>query len=363
MSLFLTQLNARVAESKDPAALVEDLAHGAMYAARAGDFDSIRHLVAWFREKYGASNARVSAWVMCLEGMTLFCESLSPDAQDRFWRALSLARATQQWDLVALSAAWLAHLAFNRSDYEEMGKYLKECWPRLDHAPSYTRARAFATLACAATYVGDVPRGRKFFELSRVEAVKTADETALSTILYNKASLTLTHLRISLALGQDATASAEFLEMELASSENFHRVLGHSSLEQLFDVVRARLYMFRRKYFDALPLLEKLVVAPKPIGLRDGIGLLALEYAFCLLKTGKGSVASTQYEALRPAEGGDLTEDEKLVYFQLCKELECELLGAATPSTVERLEKHKALYRQEVSCIERWLAQIDPVEP
>ena len=119
MSKLLKSLEDRIAVESSEYVRAELRAKRAACLARIGDFDEARKEIASIRETFGdGRSGRVTVLVMIAEGLVLHFESLSGLAIDRVMRALMLAQAGRDQELIALTSAWKAYFDFERSDFE-----------------------------------------------------------------------------------------------------------------------------------------------------------------------------------------------------------------------------------------------------
>jgi len=317
VTTLLHRIDFELSSCVDVLRRAELIAERGVYSARIGDFDDAREAVRLLRERFGSANVRVSIWIMLIEGLVLFFESLSTIAYDRIRRANLVGRASENHDLAALTAAWLAHLDFNASRFNDMEQWLGSCLHKFSEQRSDTRIRVYVVVASACLYAGYVPEGRRFCELARREAVAVGDEATLSAIMYNRAALTLTYLRVCAALGREDPEAAEFLEMEVASAHRFNSAVKHSALAHIVDLARARLEFFKCRYAAAAEILRTQLDGDRPLGIKSGRALVELEYAVCMAQLGDTSAANAlDTEADLESE---LATEERLIY--------CHLLG------------------------------------
>jgi hypothetical protein len=358
MSMYLKRLDEQIAASTDEIYRAERFAEGAMYSARAGDFAFAKKVVEELRAKFGSAVPRLAIWVMLLEGVTLFFESLREEAFDRIRRAHILSQRAGDQDLVGLCASWLAHIEFNRSRFEEMGSLLLPVCSSVAVARRDTRARAYSTLAGAAMYAGLMKVGREYFELARNEGVALGDETVLSGIIYNRGWLTLAYLRASYAIGHCDEGADRFLEMEIASSRNFEMAAGHTALPQMLDVARGRLLLYRERYAEAAAVLGEQLRGAKPIGIVPGEALLKLEYALCLAMSGGMESARTLFDSAAEIPSRSLTCDERVIFYSLYRRL-AQALGSTVPrAMIDRFEACRAEYLKETEQLRGWIVRL-----
>ena len=343
---FLARLDDERARCSDPFLRAEIDAERAGYLARVGEFSEASRIVAALRSEFGdGRSARISIHLMLVEGLLLFYQRIDSGARDRILRAHVLSEAGHFDDLICLTASWLAHVEFNRSDFQAMCKALKRCTRSKVIEKLPWSSRLFLVLADCHMYSRRVAGAKSWYQKARQSAIDFGDEATLGAMIYNKAALGLAQLRVA---GLDGKVDAEvlqFISMEVGSAYNYQRGAQHLALTQLMDVCRSRVFLMQGRFREALDILEELCSANKiSLGFRSERIILLVERAQCLLRLGATEEARIQFDAIDPQLAAGLACDDRFVfvemYIRLAGELDCL-------ENTKRLLGVRARYRQD----------------
>lgn len=122
----LIRLDAEIKAEADPIKRGCLRGERAGLLARQGSFDLARDALNSLRRDFSFSpDASVSIWMQISEGWMAHYSGEPTAARDRMRRAYALSIFVGNNDLVALSAAWLAHFAYSEDSFVEMINYLK----------------------------------------------------------------------------------------------------------------------------------------------------------------------------------------------------------------------------------------------
>lgn len=340
MMPILRRLEERARNEVNEATRAEILAETVCYLVRQGEHsvgaDRLRDL----RARYGHGGyPRVSVWLMIAEGVTGYYGELNDAARDRFVRANEVSRVAGFVDLLRLSSSWLAHIDFNRGEYDLMARHLIAAAPDCDSRRDSADCRAVLVLGDAYLYCGLYRDAAQCHELARRIAVELGDETTIAAIMYNKATLNCLRVQTNLALGISEDAPSEFLDLQVSSSEYFHRAAHHTSLQQLSEALRARQKMCAGRFDEAAQLYSEVIDSELPVSYADRKELLRSERALCLLRSGGLQAALDEVRSLVGETDCDsgLTADAKLVFWycvdQVAKATSAsDLLASSTPA-------------------------------
>lgn len=359
---LLTRIDNALAQCTDPAKRAELQAEQAVYLVRIGDFGSADQILSLLRQNYGnGRSVRISIWIMLIEGLVLFFDNTNPTARDRIFRAYTISEAAHLQDLIKLTAAWLAHIEFNRCDFESMIQFLQICHEPSSANSSSSKLRSHLLLADAHMHCGQIVDAKIWYERSRNQAIDLGDQASLAAMIYNKAALGLSQLRLAAIVGKMDGALVEFVSMEIASARNFHHGAGHRSLTRLVDACGARMLLLRKNYREALDIFRVLLEEGTPaLGLKSDRLLLQIEYGLCLIGSGFRDEALALVLSIDAERSIDMTIDDQLIfiasYIRLSQELRLSV-GERINNTY--LNQCLDLYWREIDLLRHGLQSLD----
>lgn len=320
---LLTRIDNELASCTDPGRSAELWAERASYLARTGEFAEAHEILARLRRGFGdGRNARVSVSLMLAEGILAYFERMDPSARDRMRRAKLIADATRLEDLSQVCAMWLAHVEFNRADYSSMLTCLRPWAGNLEHLLDPAKARAALLLADAFMYCGEVGHARKWYELARQAAIAGGDQAMLAATIYNKAAMGLHRLRLAAAADNVDPEVLRFVELEIASANNYHAAVGHRDLRILIDACRARLLLLKGEFSSAKTILNQLVDSENlRLSLVSDQVLLRLEHCRCLQGAGDTVEFNQHFHALKLEDHKDLSLDDQYLFLTYYREI------------------------------------------
>lgn len=323
MTPMLVRIEQDLAKCTDPHMYAELMAERGCYFARIGNFMGANEIVGWLRQGYSHGNyTRVSIWIMLLEGFISFFDEINIKARDRFRRAIAVGEAYRESDLVVLAASWLAHIEFNRSDFESMALILEKCTAAPISASSPAGIRLGLTIADAYLHSGSIELARSRYENTRRAAVSAGDGASISALIYNKAALELVQLRVRSIKSPPSPEDIRFVAMEIQSAINYQAASGHAALSQLFDVCRAGILMLEGEYSNAAEIIQPmLALSDGAFGYASSIGSLRLDFALCMLRIGSSEVAHKMFLESNLAVIEELSTDDQIVYLATYIEL------------------------------------------
>ncbi len=229
----------------------------AAYHARAGDFDAAEAIRQKVRASFGSGRSpAVSIRLMCLEGVLAFFQRLDPLARDRIYRANVLSTALQQRALVALTAAWLAHMDFNLNRFEDLRADLRSALDAISSDDLEAKCRVALVLADAFLYAHDFRCSRTYYQWSHSLAVRIGDRAAIAAMTYNSAAMKISALRVMEAMGQDVKQQLDFARIEVEGAVKFQYLAGLTSLPQLLESIQCSYSMLKGEFAEALTRLE-----------------------------------------------------------------------------------------------------------
>jgi tetratricopeptide (TPR) repeat protein len=256
-SRLLDRLEARIAETRDPARRACWRAQRAIYLARQGSHDAVQAEVQAIREAFGARpQAEVTAWVSLAEAVNSFYSHPGPAALDRLKRAQALARAIGHVELQALCAAWLAHLEFNANRMETMVQHAAEALRLAEPDHHAALARASLVVADAYHFAGRFDLAKDWYAAVRQHALADGDDAMISAMLHNVAALRVNRVHLADAFGDNCAGELQRAQMETDSVESYDFGIGTLSLKSFVPLLRAQLLTVQRRFEEALSILD-----------------------------------------------------------------------------------------------------------
>ncbi len=260
----------------------------ACYQARVGEFEDAERRRSALRKDFGdGRSARVSILIMCLDGLLLYFKDLDRNARDRLFRANLISVACREKGLMALTAAWLAHIDFNIGQYELMAQEIANCQLVLDADDGTAACRVALVLGDAFSYAQKLESARRWYEHARHIATRIGDQAAVGAITYNRAALRVSAARVG---GLAAPCSAEdiaFANVEVRSAVNYQALAGLSSLDHLLRSASIGVMMLEERYKDACIAIASLIDLSSAPSESAELALLHADQARCLARLGQ----------------------------------------------------------------------------
>lgn len=252
MSPLVQRLEARITALADEETRSEIEAELAAYLARIGQIEEAKSIVRRLRQSYGDGRfARTMIRIMIAEGISLFFEDFDLHSRDRIHRAYLLSSALGAIDLACLGAAWRMSIDFNKCAYSELAEPIRFFANHPEQADDEAAARFSLALADAFLYAGDRKHALVWYERARRKAIDRGDQATIGAIMYNRAVLTLSRLRVEAIRGKVADGEIAFVDAQLRSARNYGYIGEVDSLTHLFDLADARVSMLKGKWVQA----------------------------------------------------------------------------------------------------------------
>ena len=328
MSQLLLRIENELVTEIDADARAKLLARKAGYLARVGRFAEAKEIVAALREEFADGHSgHATIWIMLTEGLLHHFEKMSPQALDRLNRALLLATAMRNAEVIALAAAWRAHVEFETSNFDAMFRSLNVALDNTTDQDHAARTRIFMVLCDAALLCGDRAQGQTWFLRSRDHALKEGDQASIEALLYNRAAFNLAWLRAQRCFETLDSKDLSLVRLEISSARNLQEMTGIGALTHFVHICDARLLILEGKYEVAVERLEALRSSTPYGAYNFDQGFLDLEVAYCRYRGGDLQ-QSNIVEKLDQETFAHLDVDERLVAAWMV----CELLALA-PTT------------------------------
>jgi hypothetical protein len=314
MSQLLIRIEERLRTETDAHQRAELKAKVAGYMARLGRFQEAKDVIAEVRQIFGdGRSGRVTALLMIAEALTMYYERLASGASDRVARALLLAHAMKDQEVVSLASAWKAFLDFEDSKFESAFRSIGVSLAHVEETNHASWTRNSIVLALGFSLCGDASSSQHWFLKGRHHALEEGDQVSLDALLHNKAVFGLAWLRAQRCKGLENPQQTARARLELSSTRNLQALAGVSAHGNYVDLADARLLMLEQQFEKALDALARVAgFGPFPTG-HFNRSLLALERAFCLAKLGRHSDAEAAMTLYDEKELTSLDVDDRLV--------------------------------------------------
>lgn len=322
MAQLLIGIDKQLSAEQDPVTRAILYARKAIYLARIGRFEEVRSITVELRDKFGAGqSARVTVWIMLLEGIASLYENISPTAFDRVNRAQFLSIAFKDRELIAITSAWKAHLEFENSNFSGMVEALNLAIDSATTDDNDAAARFSMVIADAHFLCGDRVKAQAWFMRSRRHAVDAGDQATIEALLYNRAAFSTAWLRCERCFSRAEPDDLSLVRLEVASARNFQEMTNITAFGHLISLCNARLLILESDFEQAIAALQ-LVRNQGPFASYNfDQDIVDLEIAYCLLMLGRREEAFFAFSGLRGNDLGQLDLDDRLVIAWLRSEM------------------------------------------
>lgn len=315
-SRALTRLDAAIAASRTPVERACQEAERAALLGRLGHVDEARAALAGIRSRNDAQpQAAVTAWVCLAEGLIDHYANYGDQARDRLRRAHALSVAARVRPLIALSAAWLAHMAYVYGDHPLLARHIGEALQ--EAAPDQHAARARAALVVAAAYHwgGRLDQAQPWYQRAREHATTDGDEATLSALICNRAWIAASQARLA-STETDRPQHADpaglrQLVLAVESSTAFDQRVGKVALRSFVPLQRAQLLILEGQPQQALALYDRYLDEALAGGMGYMEPLLRSDIAWCRVALNDPAAAREQAERAAASFGPDIEEEDR----------------------------------------------------
>jgi tetratricopeptide (TPR) repeat protein len=287
-SRLMTRLESAIASSSHPLKADCLRAERACLLARQGDLDEARAVLSSLHMQYASEgSASMSVWLCLGEGLLSYFGDMNRAALDKMRRAYALSATVRDPSLHALTAAWLAHMAYVDHDLESMARYAVEALRTAEADHHAALARANLVMAQAYHFAGRYDLAQPWYARARHHGTADGDDAMLSAVMHNMAGLH-THLARQAALGdpQHALVAKRAL-LITESTSNFDALVGTTSLDAFVPLLRAQVLVLQDRWAEALSLYEAHFANGLVQGLNRMRSKLGADMAWCRLQLGQ----------------------------------------------------------------------------
>ena len=347
MNELLQRLRQELASTSDPAFRAQVAARIAGVHARLGHFDEARVAINAIKEQFGrGESGRVTVWKMLAEGLVFHYENLSPAALERIGGALVLGRAMQYSTVIALAAAWKAHIEFERSDFAKMAESLNVALEHVGPTDHDANTRISMVMANAFMTCGDRSQMQTWFMRGREFALKNVDRASVEALQYNKAAFATAWARVSSCIASVDANELALLRGEVNSARNLQDITKITALSEHIRLVHARLLILESKYDLAIDALNE-VRNTEPFASHNfHQSYIDLELQFCAARLGGVDFSMGQQCAKLLQQFSALDIDERIVALWMLAEI-AEKAGLQDEQTRLRFELRGLLSKHE----------------
>jgi hypothetical protein len=283
----------------------------ACYWARVGEMATAQEIRQRSRSKYPSGvYGEVTILHMCLDGIIHYYSEQSPSAADRLRSAHALASTYKFRNEQAFSAAWLAHVEFNRDHWESMFDALQSCHAALNNTDKATQGRLSLVVADALTHSGEDSFARAWYEHARTLLTSIGDHAAIEAFLYNGAALRLHAARLRSISENIAESELTRLGGDIASATNYQRITQQKSLDYLLAAANASHRILAGDFAAARDILQSLLSGGQIPAASSAPPLLLADLALCISRLDDKQSARTAIAAAAIAITDVLAADD-----------------------------------------------------
>lgn len=288
-SRLLKRLDGEIAASTIPVRAACLKAQRAVLLARHGQMIEAREqLTALHQQAFQSPHPELGAWLHFAEGLMSYYTDFGNAARDKIMRAQAISRSAGLKPLEALSAAWLAQLAYVRHDIATLIAQARACDELAEPDHHGARFRLATVIGLAYQFTGDLEAAQAWFTKARGHAAAEGDDASLSALMYNMAEMRTAQARRD-SLAQLATHQPNGAGLLLGadSVKHYDAAVGGSAMPDLTPLLRAQILTVEGQYEAARELFEQHLPHAMSSGLeRLGSSLLA-DLAWCRVNTGQ----------------------------------------------------------------------------
>ena len=299
-SPLLMRLDAHIKAEKDAFQAGCLKAERAGLFGRLGFFDEARAAIDALQKEFaGRPNARVSAWMQIAEGWLSFYQEDYDVARDHFARAKALSDAFGDTRLIALSATWLANIAYLNDDFEEMGRCLEIGTKAASPGDHLTRPRLSMVVAMACFFADLYEAANSWSIRARNHAAALNDESMLSALNFNMTIRRVYYLAELSVRGLALDSTETMARIGIESTHVFDRLLGISLVGNWNHPFEAQLNSACQRYKEAIAVYE-VHIRTLPRNLEISKAMFLADNAWCYANVGQ---AERAVDVAHEAEG------------------------------------------------------------
>lgn len=257
----------------------------ALLLARHGRIDSARsELERLHQRALVHPRVELAAWLHYAEALMGYFGTFGSGAAERMRRARAMAAAAELHELLPITEAWLAQMAFVLRDPDGLVRHAQAAFAASTAADHGARYRLCTALASAWSLCGDEAAASAWYAQARQHAVAEGDDAGLAGLFYNQTQMRALRIRDTVLRGAADEARAALISIE--SIDHYDSAVGGSARADLTPLLRALLMTLKGEFADAATILVAQLPAASASGLsRVGASLMA-DLAWCWCQTG-----------------------------------------------------------------------------
>jgi tetratricopeptide (TPR) repeat protein len=338
---LLDRLDRDIAQSRLPRELPLLRAERSILLSRLGEFERARQDIKAMKASPDIQGVpALGAWLWLSEGLFDYFETMNERARARVQRALALARSAKSPRILALSAAWCAHVEHRAGDTPAMTSRLVEALTAATPDNHGALARACVITAAAYHGFGTEAEAQPWYTRARSHASQEGDGVTLSSIMYNMAALRITNARLDEHFGTLDRVIARRALLGAESSTHLDMTVHTTALAPLSWIQRAQILCVLDEFSDALQLYEQHYDNAINQGLVCEEAQMQADRAWCLYRLGRSDEARVVARSAAAALTWATEVDSKAIaHAQLGRTFDA--LGLTEESAVHAVEARR----------------------
>ncbi len=285
------RLETAIVQTRDPAENAMLRAERACLLARLGELaEAEAEHLALQDEARRHPAPGLAVWLKLLDGTLGYYRGADTRHRAAFSQAMDLAHRARLRPLIALSAIWLAQMAFVDDEIEPMVRLLREALQESTPQQHGVRARVAMLIALNYHYAFRVDLAQPWYQRAQQHASADGDVQTLSALMYTRAWTSGNQCRMASIFGTPMPESSDAIRqavMGAQSSEHFDRRTGAQALQQLTPLLEAQLLTTQGLWAEAEALFTRhLEAEPGLDGVQRYLALLLGDWAWCRLQLG-----------------------------------------------------------------------------
>lgn len=281
-SRALEQLDRAIALEEDPYRRECWKAQRAAVAARLGMIGEAKFALAGLRTQARRfRDPLLQGWIHLADGMIDHFSTLSHSALKKFTLAKDEACNAGSKSLQSQAWAWMASVAFNTSQFDDMAEALKQSFLLASPDDHAALARAHVTLGNARSYAGLHDKGLMSFGEAHRHSVAEGDTGMISVMMCNRTRWITDGLTYDELLGHVRLEDAQRALIDNESIVNLDRGLGNESLGAVAPLMRGQLLVTLQRWGDALNWLDTYLERARAEGFVQNSARYAAQRAWC----------------------------------------------------------------------------------
>jgi tetratricopeptide (TPR) repeat protein len=293
----------------------------------------------------------VMVYINLAEATDKFQSADTQEAIQKAKRAYALSAASGRRDLMALSAAWLAHLDFNDGHYVDAVSMISVCLSSLDQAEPLAKTRCYTLLADILSFCGNSSEATPWYAKARAAAVEEGDEIAIGQIIYNSAAFRFNNLRLSQVRGEAVDDELRLLELMISSSSHYDAGVNSKAFKSFLPMLNAQVLMFRGDYKNASRIFALWLKSSDALVDKRVKAICQADFALSIARNGDVGHAMNMVEASELQSDILSPPDEAAIIYHQNAEI-YSIAGALGKSqhcanrALEELNKHQKVQKE-----------------